>query len=140
MKIWCYILIAYAFSLAICMAVMIHSRIQSKKGFRNGIGEDIFYCFFGAFFIPVLFYMALQELYYRNRPRPISSNLSKNVRKDMISYKGETMSLSDYNAKYNKDYTFEQVFGKKYVKSLSPEDLSNIASASKEDPINEGDS
>ena len=71
------ILIVYAFFLAICVALAVHSRIQKKQGFRDKIGQDILFCFLAALFFPVVIYFGCDALYYHNRPRPIPKKMRK---------------------------------------------------------------
>jgi hypothetical protein len=86
------------------------------------------FSFLGGIFFPVIINLGLQELYYRNRPRPLPKKLRKWLKKDLVVYKGKSMPLAKYNDTYNKNYTLEQVYGKKYVKSLTPEDIAEIDS------------
>ena len=125
---WYYAIIAYAFFFSLCVALMVNDRIHKKKEDRDKIGKDILFCFLGALFFPVVVYIGLEGLYYNNRPKPIPKKLRKNLKKDLVIYKGETMPLSQYNASHKKQYTLEQVYGKRYVKSLTPQELSEINS------------
>ena len=128
MKTISIILIVYAFFLAICVALAVHSRIQKKQGFRDKIGQDILFCFLAALFFPVVIYFGCDALYYNNRPRPIPKKLRKWLKKDLVDYKGERMSLAKYNATHKRKYTLEQVYGKKYVASLTPEEVAGFDS------------
>ena len=122
------ILITCAFFFLLCIVLVIHRRIKNKEGFRVKIGKDIMFSFLGGIFFPVIINLGLQELYYRNRPRPLPKKLRKWLKKDLVVYKGKSMPLAKYNDTYNKNYTLEQVYGKKYVKSLTPEDIAEIDS------------
>ena len=117
------ILITCAFFFLLCIVLVIHRRIKNREGFRVKIGEDILFSFLGGIFFPVIIYMGFQKLYYHNRPRPLSRKLRKWLKKDLVIYKGKAMTLAQYNATYNKNYTLKQVYGRKYVKSLTPEDI-----------------
>ena len=128
MKTISIILIVYAFFLAICVALAVHSRIQKKQGFRDKIGQDILFCFLAALFFPVVIYFGCDALYYHNRPRPIPKKMRKWIKKDLVDFKGERMSIAKYNATHKRKFTLEQVYGKKYVASLSPEEVAEFDS------------
>lgn len=120
------ILITCAFFFLLCIVLVIHRRIKNKEGFRVKIGKDILFSILGGIFFPVIIYIGLQELYYRNRPRPLPKKLRKWLNNDLVVYKGKAMPLAKYNDTYNKNYTLEQVYGKKYVKSLTQEGKAEI--------------
>lgn len=126
MKTLSIILIIYAFFLAVCVALAVHSRIQKKQGFRDKIGQDILFCFLAALFFPVVIYFGCDALYYHNRPRPVPKKMRKWMKKDRVVFKGETMSLAQYNATHKKKYTLAQVYGRKYVSSLAPEEMADF--------------
>ena len=112
MKTISIILIVYAFFLAICVALAVHSRMQKKQGFRDKIGQDILFCFLAALFFPVVIYFGCDALYYHNRPRPIPKKMRKWIKKDLVDFKGERMSIAKYNATHKRKFTLEQVYGK----------------------------
>lgn len=120
------IFITCAFFFILSTTLVIRWRIKNKEGFRVKIGKDILFSILGGIFFPVIIYIGLQELYYRNRPRPLPKKLRKWLKKDLVVYKGKTIPLAQYNATYNKNYKLEQVYGKKYVKSLTQEGKAKI--------------
>ena len=128
MKTISIILIVYAFFLIICVTLAVQSRIKKNQGFRDKIGQDILFCFLAALFFPVVIYFGCDALYYHNRPRPIPKKFRKWLKKDLVEFKGERMSLAKYNATHKRKYTLEQVYGKKYVASLTPEDKASFDS------------
>ena len=128
MKTITIILLVYAFFFAICVALAVHSRIQKKQGFRDKIGQDVLFCILAAMFFPVVIYFGCDALYYQNRPRPIPKKMRKWLKKDLVEFKGERMSLAQYNATHKRKFTLEQVYGKKYVASLTPEDIAGFDS------------
>ena len=75
MKTISIILIVYAFFLAICVALAVHSRIQKKQGFRDKIGQDILFCFLAALFFPVVIYFGCDALYYHRDSRKLLKTL-----------------------------------------------------------------
>ena len=54
--------------------------------------------------------------------------MRKWLKKDLVEFKGERMSLAQYNATHKRKFTLEQVYGKKYVASLTPEDIAGFDS------------
>lgn len=76
---------------------------------------------------PIFIFIAIKQgfyfWYYRNKPAPLPHNLRKWQYKDTIIFNGKTMSLAEYNKQYNKNVKLEDVYGKKYVASLTDEDF-----------------
>lgn len=90
-----------------------------------------FLVFVSAIVAPVIVFIVVAgggyRLYYRNRPRPMSKNLRKYMKVDtVLDETNSTVSLAEYNSKHNTNFSLEDVYGKKYVQSLSPEDLAAI--------------
>ena len=122
MKTITILLIVYASLVVICFALAIRRRFHNKEGLKNKIGKDVLNSFIAALFFPIVIYMGIKALYYRNRPRPIPKKQRKWFKSDRVYYKGKLMSLAEYNATHKRQFTLEQVYGKKYVASLSEED------------------
>lgn len=120
------ILITCAFFFTLSTTLVIRWRILNREGFRVKIGEDLLFIFLSAIFPPYFIYTELQELYYRNRPRPLPKKLRKNHRKDMVIYNGQIMPLSQYNFLNNMDYTLLEVYGKKYNDSITEDEWWDI--------------
>lgn len=58
----------------------------------------------------------------RDWPEPVPKNLRKYLKKDTVFYRKRSISLAAYNKLTGRNLTLEQVYGKKYVKSLTDED------------------
>ena len=56
------------------------------------------------------------------RPRPLPKNLRGKLKKDVVLFNNRTMSIAEVNRITGKEYTLEQIYGKKYVASLTEED------------------
>lgn len=90
-----------------------------------------FLVFVSAVVAPVIVFILIAggcyRLYYRNRPRPVSKNIRKHMKVDTVMDEtNTTVSLAEYNFRHGTSFTLADVYGKKYVKSLSPEDLASI--------------
>lgn len=67
-------------------------------------------------------YKGCQNLYYKNRPKPIPKSKRKFVRKDCVLDENNTIiSIPEYNYKHGTEYTLDDVYGKGYTESLSEE-------------------
>lgn len=62
----------------------------------------------------------------RDWPEPVPKKLRKSLKKDTVFYHRHSMSLATYNKLTGKKLTLEQVYGKKYVKSLTEEDIREL--------------
>lgn len=123
MKTWQIILIAYALCLIICFAIMIADRLKHS---RDKLIADIGWSFIASLFFPVVIWIGVRELYYRNRPRPVPADRRNNIFKDRVEVNGEIMSISKYNTTHKRQYTLEQVYGREYVENLTEEDISKF--------------
>ena len=123
MKTWQIIPIAYALCLIICFAIMIADRLKHS---RDKLIADIGWSFIASLFFPVVIWIGVRELYYRNRPRPVPADRRNNIFKDRVEVNGEIMSISKYNTTHKRQYTLEQVYGREYVENLTEEDISKF--------------
>jgi hypothetical protein len=65
--------------------------------------------------------------YYKNRPRPLSKNLKKYMKKDcVLDEKNNTVSLAEYNYQHGTEYTLDDIYGKGYTNSLNDDEKSAI--------------
>lgn len=79
----------------------------------------------------VLFADLCVKLYYRNRPRPVKGSYRKNLKVDtVLDETNSTVSLAEYNRKHGTNFTLADVYGRKYVASLTPEELASIRDCS----------
>lgn len=79
---------------------------------------------------PLFLFIAIKQVlygwYYRNRPAPLPHSIRRLQHKDIIIFKGKTMSLAKYNKQYGKNVKLEDVYGKKYVESLTEEEIASF--------------
>jgi len=66
--------------------------------------------------------MAISARCNKDRPRPLPKNLLGKLKKDVVLFNHRTMSIAEVNRITGKEYTLEQIYGKKYVASLTDED------------------
>lgn len=70
------------------------------------------------------------KLYYRNRPKPLSKKMRKYTKKDrVLDETGTTISIAKYNKQHETSFTLEQVYGKKYVSSITDEEKAQFDTA-----------
>lgn len=101
--------------------------VRSKK-------EEIKYFILAIILGPVLLpfalvyflYSYLHKWYYKDKARPMPKNRRKFYAKDCIMVNEKIMPLCEYNKQFAKDVKLEDVYGKDYVDSLTPEDLSRM--------------
>ena len=101
--------------------------VRSKK-------EELKYFFLAIIFGPLLLpfvlvyfsYSYLHKWYYKDKVRPMPKKWRKIYTKDYIMVNEKFMPLCEYNKQFGKDVKLEEVYGKDYVNSLTPEDLSKM--------------
>ena len=57
-----------------------------------------------------------------DRPRPLPKKLRMALKKDKVLFNNKVMSIAKVNRITGKEYTLEQIYGKRYVASLTDED------------------
>lgn len=58
-----------------------------------------------------------------DRPKPLPKKLRGTLKKDRVIFKNKTMSIAEVNRITGKEYTLEQIYGKRYVAALTDEDM-----------------
>lgn len=58
-----------------------------------------------------------------NWPQPVPKGLRHYLKKDIVFYHNKSMSLAAFNELTRSDITLEQVYGKKYIKRLSGNEI-----------------
>lgn len=114
------IILTVVFSSAFVMNVtlLVCSRIRKHQGFSKVMWPELLVVVLGTAFFPVVIFIGLRELYYRNRPRPVPRKFRKYLKDDTVFSGGRSMSLSEYNATHGRQFTLEQVYGRRYVRNL----------------------
>lgn len=81
-------------------------------------------------FAPVCWLMGIVTLLQEKKrirrkdwPQPVPKNLRQYLKKDTVFYHNKSMSLASYNKLTGKNVTLDQIYGKRYVKSLSDDDI-----------------
>ena len=77
-----------------------------------------------------LAFKAVQDRYYRNRPRPVSGFMKKYMKDRVVDENNHTVSIAEYNYKHGTEYTLDDVYGKGYVASLNEKEKSAITAES----------
>lgn len=127
-----YIIIILAYWIASCIAVyVIRGKIGNTVGGNTSIRERIVLFLLSPLALPivviVLLFYKCRNVYYRNRPRPIPQRMRKYLKKDCVLDENKTtVSLSEYNYKHGTNYSLEDVYGKKYLASLSEDTKGKI--------------
>jgi hypothetical protein len=83
------------------------------------------------FIVPVFVFGFVYNWYsdkrYKNKPRPVPSNLKKRLHKDtVLDENKKTVSLAEYNYSHGTNFTLDEVYGKGYEDSLSEDEKSSI--------------
>lgn len=117
------ILLIYFISVVVCLAIMIVGRRKASEEIKLVHVAGVF---LAALVLPVVIWALVDTLYYKDRPRPLPKNLRQFLKKDVVSFGGRTMSISKFNATHKKQYTLEQVYGRKYVKNLTEKDIAQF--------------
>lgn len=116
------LLIAYIVCV-VAWIIYVSTLIAKKKEKDN---REIYIFLFTIPFAPICWIVGLiikiSDRLTRNRPKPLPKNLRRFLKKDLVSFRGKTMSIREVNRITGKNYTLEQVYGKKYVAALTEQD------------------
>lgn len=118
--------------IAICCILLLPCTIYFISRYLKDVKEEHRNIWFTMFIVipvlilisPVLFFAFIirmwRILYYRKRPAPLSPKL-RDIFKTFVLDRRNVISLIEYNQNHNTNFTLEDVYGKKYVKSLKEE-------------------
>ena len=128
-----YIAIFLAYWMISCVAVYVY-RKRSKGRFvgnNTSVWEHIVIILLSPLALPVIAILMLygkyKNAYFKNRPKPVPKRMRKYLKSDcVLDERNHTVSIAEYNYKHGTDYTLEDVYGKKYIVSLSKEDKAAI--------------
>lgn len=127
-----YIIIILAYWIASCIAVYVIRRgRRNTSGSNTSIWEHIVLILLSPLALPIVAIVLLlhkcRNAYYTNRPRPIPKRMRKYLKQDCVLDENKTtVSLSEYNYKHGTNYSLEDVYGKKYLASLSEDTKGKI--------------
>ena len=130
-----YIVIFLAYWFFSCIAIYVIRKRRNSAGSNTSIREHIALVLLSPLALPIVAIMLLlykcRDAYYGNRPRPIPKRMRKYLKKDCVLDENKTtVSLSEYNYKHGTNYSLEDVYGKKYLGSLSEDTKEKIMAES----------
>ena len=128
-----YIALFIAYWMISCIAIYV-IRKSSKGSFignNTSVWEHIVIILLSPLALPIiallLLYRKYKDAYYKNRPKPVPKRMRKYLKRDCVLDEGNrTVSIAEYNYRHGTDYSLEDVYGKKYMASLSIEDKTAI--------------
>jgi hypothetical protein len=109
----------------------------SKKGKARRATSDKFekvFAYVSIPFAPICWIIGLtillSEKKKKDRPVPLPKSLQGKLKKDCVSFNGKVMSIAEVNRITGKNYSLEDVYGKKYVAGLKDDDVQQFDEAS----------
>lgn len=126
-----YIAIFLAYWISSCIAIYVIMKRRNSACSNTSIREHIVLVLLSPLALPIVAIVLLlykcRDTYYRNRPRPIPKRMRKYLKKDCVLDENKTtVSLSEYNYKHGTNYSLEDVYGKKYLASLTEDTKEKI--------------
>ncbi|MBM6669544.1 sel1 repeat family protein [Phocaeicola coprophilus] len=112
--------------IALCLCHVIRLFIKMHQGLKISFLQFVVNTILSPLILVVLIYKSYKRYYYKDKPMPVPKKLRRYVKKDTVMHDHTTMSLAEYNYKFNKKFTLEDVYGKKYVRSLSLDEIANF--------------
>lgn len=64
-----------------------------------------------------------KQLARKDLPQPVPKKFRNYLKKDTVFYHNKSISLAAYNKLTGNSYTLEQIYGRRYVESLTEDDL-----------------
>lgn len=129
MSTWGIIGIIYAAAVVTwCFFILCHrDRVMSSNISKR---MNVVFLIVSILFAPVCWLMGIVTLLQEKKrirrkdwPQPVPKNLRQYLKKDTVFYHNKSMSLASYNKLTGKNVTLDQIYGKRYVKSLSDDDI-----------------
>lgn len=124
-----YIALFIAYWMISCIAIYVirKSCKGSFMGNNTSVWEHIVIILLSPLALPIiallLLYRKYKDAYSMNRPKPVPKRMRKYLKRDCVLDEGNrTVSIAEYNYRHGTDYSLEDVYGKKYMASLSIED------------------
>ncbi len=107
------ILIVYVASICIGLPLI----IKEHKNDKNVLMELI-----AIIIMPIVLitggFLLIQKWWYKDKPRPVSEKYRKYLNPDLVNVNGVMMPLAEYNLKYKKSVTLQDVYGSKYLENI----------------------
>lgn len=107
----------------LCLWHIIRLFIRVRQGLKLSFLQFFVSIILSPIFMMVLLYKFCEKNYYKDKPMPVPKKLRKYAKKDAVMHEHTIMSLAEYNYKFDKQFTLEDVYGKKYVRSLSSDEI-----------------
>ena len=125
-----YIALFIAYWMISCIAIYA-IRKKVKEALWVSVWEHIVIILLSPLALPIIallmLYRKIKNVYYKNRPKPVPKRMRKYLKSDcVLDERNHTVSIAEYNYKHGTDYSLEDVYGKKYMASLSKEDKAAI--------------
>lgn len=115
----------YLISVVAWVAFLFSKKVKARR--LSGDKFDKVFAYISIPFAPICWIIGLivvlGEKKKKDRPLPLPKSLQGKLKKDCVSFNGKVMSISEVNRITGKNYTLEDVYGKKYMASLKEEDL-----------------
>lgn len=128
-----YLALFIAYWIISCIAIYLirKRRKGSFVGNNTSFWEHIVIILLSPLALPIIAiliqYRKSKDVYYRNRPKPVPKRMRKYLKIDcVLDESNHTVSIAEYNYKHGTDYSLEDVYGKKYMASLSKEDKAAV--------------
>lgn len=110
----------------LCLWHIIRLFIKMRQGLKLSFLQFFVSIILSPLIMMVLIYKFCKRRYYKNKPMPVPKKYKKYLKKDTVMHNHTSMSLAEYNYRFDKKITLEDVYGKKYVDSLSPDEIANF--------------
>jgi hypothetical protein len=129
MSTWGIIGIIYAAAVvAWCFFILCHrDRVMSSN---NSKRLNVVFLIVSVLFAPACWLMGLvtliqekKRIHRKDWPQPVPKKYRRYLKKDTVFYHNKSMSLASYNKLTGNNVTLEQIYGKRYVRLLSDEDV-----------------
>lgn len=115
-----YIIVAVIFTIAVSIK-------WYKEEVNPRFWEIFFLSLITLIFAPILIaYLAFdlcKKIYYKNRPAPIAKKDRKSASKDLVYDGNRKVSIARFNKRHQTNFTLADVYGKKYLSSVTPEEI-----------------
>lgn len=132
MNNWIIIIGIYLLSVVSLALFLTSKKARAKGRLANDKLEKVF-AVIAILFAPIVWIIGLvvylsskpwkDKGKVKEQPRPLPKNLRGKLKKDLVLFQNRTMSIAEVNRITGKKYTLEQIYGRKYVASLSEEEM-----------------
>ena len=128
MNTWTIIIGLYLVSVVSLAIFLLVRKAKGRSAHVNNNLEKVF-AVIALIFAPIVWIVGLGVFISdkrkgkgEERPKPLPKKLRGVLKKDVVLFQNRTMSIAEVNRITGKEYTLEQIYGKRYVASLTEED------------------